>query len=443
MSDKRDDTPVSRFADSMSSLFARAEADYRSSIDETRAWKRLQTRLSAESGTLSARRYGWVFAAAAACVILASAGWEWGARQLVASRANPVPVTLSSPLDATLTSIRLAEGRSTLLDGTAVELSDGAEGTYTTTSSQSNLEINRGHLKIAVSHQAPGHVFAVKALSYQFVVLGTQFAVAIQGSRVTLDVSEGRVAVRDANHLLRVVELGGHWSNEADVPVQPAPAPVESAKIQVSSSPSKPETVAVEPIEIPSDPASCRDLLRNGKTNQAERCYLAIASRGGLSAEMSLYEVARLRRDVLANPSSALAALDEYESRFPAGTLAPEVSAARVDLLARLGRTDEALTESGRLLASAGGRARTVELRLLRGNLLRDKKHDCMAAILEYEQIESDPGPRGDQAQFSHARCLQQLGRNDAAVRVYRDYVARPNAQRADAARSYIEGIQP
>ena len=332
MSDTRDDTPVPRVSDSMPSLFSRAEAEYRSNLDEGRAWKRLESRLSKESRSAPAKRYRWVLAAAAACVLVGWAGLKWKALPLMASRANPSATVPGPQSNPALTAIRLAEGQSTLPDGTSVELLDGAEGTCKTAVSQSSLEIIRGRLNVAVARQATGHVFVVKALIYEFVVLGTQFSVRIEGSRVSLDVSEGRVAVRDASHLLKVVELGGHWSSEDDTPAAPTPAPVEPTRVQSSNSTPRQEAVAVEQVADPSDPSSCRDLLRSGNADKAERCYLAIAKGSGLSAEMSLFEVARLRRDVMANPSAALAALDEYEDRFSSGTLAPEVRAARIDL---------------------------------------------------------------------------------------------------------------
>jgi tetratricopeptide (TPR) repeat protein len=153
---------------------------------------------------------------------------------------------------------------------------------------------------------------------------------------------------------------------------------------------------------------------------------------------MALYEVARLRRDVLSNSAAALAALDAYEARFASGTLAPEVRIARVDLLSRLGRFDEALKVSEMLLASPVGSPRATELRLLRGNLLRDKKHDCAAALSEYQRIQSDPGPRGEQAEFAAAGCLERLGRATEAIETYEHYLGRARPGQAAQARQRL-----
>jgi hypothetical protein len=69
-------------------------------------------------------------------------------------------------------------------------------------------------------------------------------------------------------------------------------------------------------------------------------------------------------------PARALRALDAYERRFPAGALAPEASAARIDALLELGRRGQALE---RLDALALDRLpplpRAAELRVLRGEL--------------------------------------------------------------------------
>ena len=86
---------------------------------------------------------------------------------------------------------------------------------------------------------------------------------------------------------------------------------------------------------------------------------------------MALYELARLRRDVLGDADGALAALGDYRQRFPAGSLRNEVEVSRIELLARLKRGPEALEASERLLGTPGGRERAAELRLLRGNVYR------------------------------------------------------------------------
>jgi tetratricopeptide (TPR) repeat protein len=267
--------------------------------------------------------------------------------------------------------------------------------------------------------------------------LGTRFSVIARESQVDLNVTEGRVLVNNANGTHTIVQAGRHWSNR-DEPSKEAPLlPSAAPSIKVEARPLPEVSTATKPNDI----STCRDYVRDGNPRVAQDCYLQAASGRGLSAEMALYEVARLRRDVLSNPSGSLAALDDYESRFPSGTFAPEVRIARIELLSRLGRYDEALRTSAQVLSTSISHSRELELRLLRGNLLRDQKHDCAAAVAEYRQVETDPGPRGDQAQFAKAGCLRRLGNKSDAIDAYTRYLQRPRPAQAERARQYIEEL--
>ena len=80
------------------------------------------------------------------------------------------------------------------------------------------------------------------------------------------------------------------------------------------------------------------------------------------------------------------------------GALQAEAQLSRIGLLARLGHTQEALTESGRLLSGASGRERSADLHLLRGDLMRERLGDCDGAIKEYALAEADRGVSGTEA---------------------------------------------
>lgn len=430
----------------MAVLFKSAESAYHSNIDQPRAWDRLQSELSRQQQRPRSVRRFWAIAALAAGMFVGWFGWDTVGLDSKFTRGVDVSTVHSHSAPA---EILLAAGRSQLPDGTEVVLNDGARGAYRKTAQRTSVEFGRGRLEIGVARQPPGHQFVVRTQGIEFVVKGTRFSVKASEPVVELEVSEGSVEVRDSDRVVATVEAGGRWSNAnaavnepPPTAAEPPPPPSKGADpIPVRSPADRTESTTAE--SVPSDPATCRDLLHSGKSAASEQCYLKIAAGSGLSAEMAVYEVARLRRDVLANPSGALAALDEYGVRFASGTLAPEVQMARVDLLARLGRVDEALAASAQLLSTPVGRARGAELRLLRGNLLRDQKNDCGSAIAEYQLVAADPGPRGAQAQFGLGLCLERLGRIDEAINVYRSCAERKNANQAEQARQRLKALQP
>jgi tetratricopeptide (TPR) repeat protein len=162
----------------------------------------------------------------------------------------------------------------------------------------------------------------------------------------------------------------------------------------------------------------CLALARDGQPRPAERCFVRRSQGAGLSAEMALYELARLRRDVLGDTQGALGALGDYRQRFPAGSLRNEVDVSRIELLARLERRQEALSASEQLLATPAGRERAAELRLLRGKVLR-ASGSLREAVAEYASAERLGGALADEATFLRAQCLEALGDVAAARQAY------------------------
>src|SRR5262249_40230203 len=139
-----------------------------------------------------------------------------------------------------------------------------------------------------------------------------------------------------------------------------------------------PRPLNTPPVERPSggaiekstaDAPDCGALARAGNTQAALDCYGRQAEQKGLSGELALNEIARLKKDVLSDYAGALDALKTYDARFPNGSLRGEAQVSRVELLGRLGRNDEALAESARLLETPWGKERANDLYLLRGNL--------------------------------------------------------------------------
>jgi hypothetical protein len=177
----------------------------------------------------------------------------------------------------------------------------------------------------------------------------------------------------------------------------------------------------------------CLSLARRGQTRGAEACFLKRAEGSGLGAEMALYEVARLRRDVLADPTGALAALAEYRRRFPAGALRREADMSQLELLLQLGRSDEALRQSDELLSSSSSGERAAELHLLRGNILRKAQSRFADAEHEY-QLAERAGARGGEVTYFRALCLEALGRAPEAAALFRQYLEQPQRPYAEDA---------
>jgi hypothetical protein len=206
-----------------------------------------------------------------------------------------------------------------------------------------------------------------------------------------------------------------------DVPERPARAPLirqDEGSRPMRRPPAAPARPA-EGSQVSADlQEDCLALARDGQPRPAERCFVLRSQGTGLSAEMALYELARLRRDVLGDALGALAALGDYRQRFPAGSLRTEVAVSRIELLARLGRGPEALASSEELLATPAGRERALELRLLRGNVYRTSG-SLRDAVREYASAERLGGSLSEEATFLRAQCLEALGDMAAARQAY------------------------
>jgi len=194
----------------------------------------------------------------------------------------------------------------------------------------------------------------------------------------------------------------------------------------------------------PADTAGpdCLSLARLGKTRDAEACFLKRAQGTGLGAEMALYEVARLRRDVLADAEGALRALAEYRARFPSGSLRREADMSQLELQIQLGRSEDALKQSAELLSSSSSGERAAELHFLRGQILRKSQSKYAAALVEYELAEKAGGHLGD-VKYFRALCLEALGRGSDAAASFADYLQQPHPVYGEDARRRLEKLKP
>jgi hypothetical protein len=181
----------------------------------------------------------------------------------------------------------------------------------------------------------------------------------------------------------------------------------------------------------------CFDVARRGEPRAAELCFSQSAAGSGLGAERALFEMARLRRDVLRDALGALTALNDYRQRFPVGTHRQEVDISRVELLSQLGRGREALHESEAMLGASSGRERAARLHILRGNVLSRELSDWAAAAREYSLAEAFGGALGAEASRLRGQSLEALGDLPGALAAYRRYLegAAPSPRHSDVAR--------
>jgi tetratricopeptide (TPR) repeat protein len=137
-------------------------------------------------------------------------------------------------------------------------------------------------------------------------------------------------------------------------------------------------------------------------------------------ADLALYALGRLYQHRLGNAQGALTAFERYRSHYPQGALLPEVDLAILEVEVEAGDRKDALVESIRFLASHPASERTDEVRLLRGNLLRDSG-ECRTALGEYAQVKVPAFAEG--ALYGIARCQGKLGNRSAereALEAYR-----------------------
>ncbi len=251
------------------------------------------------------------------------------------------------------------------------------------TSGQPAIALARGQLDVdagGAPTAAPGaarqaEAISVRASSLRILGDGGHFHVDTDGTRVGVTVESGAVRIYSSRRLLARVVAGQHWTFAPRVGATRARAPA----LELGP--------AAEAAPAPAAPdLDCLAHARAGATDRAIACFQAQSASLGLSAEVALLEIARLRRDVSGDLGGAEHALDEYRRRFPHGTLSAEAAIARVELLLRLGRPNDALVEARAL-----------------------------------------PEGEGD---FWRAVCLAKLGRRDEARAAFDRYLARPDAAR-------------
>jgi hypothetical protein len=124
--------------------------------------------------------------------------------------------------------------------------------------------------------------------------------------------------------------------------------------------------------------ADCRAVTRSSGYEAGARCYGDKAKHGsGVGAEVAWIERARLESRALGRPNEALETLKAYEHRFPSGTLVNEARLTRIELLAAVGRREEALRAIGEAAPLIPERAASLHLL---GARLALETDDCSLA---------------------------------------------------------------
>jgi hypothetical protein len=164
----------------------------------------------------------------------------------------------------------------------------------------------------------------------------------------------------------------------SEAAARPATSTVASVKSSppklVHSAEAQPLPIAAEAAERPAAETAgsakvCAQLARDGAAEQALGCYQSLSSGAGMTAELALFEQARLEGKVLRRPERALRTLSDYRRRFPNGSLRGEAMLAQIDWLLAAGEPAQALHVVDEALGSGLLRERTAELERLRATL--------------------------------------------------------------------------
>ena len=403
-------------------------------------------------------RRGFWFAggvATTAALVLAGSFWLWPrATELASSGHLKGTAKSESPIAPGARRLTLEGGVEAVLGRSSVmRIEDGAP------------RIEVGEVRFSVPHRQPGHPFVVRAEGYRVVVVGTRFGINVDGKSdsktagakpVAVDVDEGIVEVWDAATQRRLARLtpGESWQSPevaAEAPSGPAavePAPAPSAPAPVISAP--PRTLrhvgkhpgarslalaspgesattserAPNPAEAPTaESAAARAALASGDVPRALQLYRALAQGTGPSAENASYEIGKVLNEKLNQPANAVAAWRHYRAANPDGLLRVEADVSIIETLARIGDTDEALSEANDFVRRRPDSERRAEIARLAGDLYR-ARGDCRRALTAYQITLGASRPRDavEAATFHRAACLVHLG----------------DAGGADAARAYL-----
>lgn len=259
-------------------------------------------------------------------------------------------------------------GRQTLVlpDGSRVELGADARMMIDEYSvSKVQLSLNQGHAHLQVAHQQD-RPFLVQAADYEIRVVGTLFSVDLaspgRGSRVTVEVQQGKVVVRNRRSPqdVSVLTAGQSWTseraviaaaatvNEVPAPVTPEasadPGPSVSASTDV---PAGAEPPATSDVVLPSGPrellVKAEQLRIHGKQREAAELFNKLRSnyRSDPRASLAAFELGRMRMDIFGDLNGSVEAFRDAIALSPSATFREDAESRLVQIYYRQGNLDK------------------------------------------------------------------------------------------------------
>lgn len=217
------------------------------------------------------------------------------------------------------------------------------------------------------------------------------------------------LALLGASAASAAVGAGIYAWKRASVPAVADPPALAATALVPAPLPPVPPPLASEPGPEPAKPGSPERGGRPPPRPAPSKPNAIVSSTLEKASKSDLGEQARLVARAMelqgqGNTSDALAALEEYRSRFPAGALSQEAGRVRLEALIALGHDEEALRVASEL------EGRGAELRVVRGELLA-KVGRCREALpVLGPLLDSTSLDTRERALFAHAGCLAAQG---------------------------------
>lgn len=359
-----------------------------------------------------AKRPRWIsFAAGVGCTAaLAGAAALWLLPRLDAKRA---PVAAARPPVVEVRSAPATEGTVRTGAGERLQLglTGGAEArlegsTVMRIDRGGRPSVDGGEVAFNVPHPRPGHQVVVFAGPYRVVLAGARFRLRLDESRrVWVDAQDGVVEVWDRARVARL-SSGESWASPQ---VEAPPATIALAE------PARPRARAATPAPGDDAAAAAQAALAAGDASRALTLYRTLAKGAGPASENAAYEVGKILRDRMAQPTAAVTAWRRYRAEHPAGVLRVEADVSIIETLARAGESAGALSEANDFLRNHPDSERRGEIARVAGDLYRTRG-EYKRAVAAYQLALSAPAARPrdrdhvEPAMFHRAECLVRLG---------------------------------